>query len=187
MALVLAACGRADSPPQERPALRAAPAPTPSPEAGEYAVAGHNVRLVVEEDACFLGDQTEGGPPTKLKLDLGPPCYLLTWQQRPPRFGHPEGISDGVPVGDVGDVKAWRYGSAQGATTIAVIGDPVPESMRSDRYLREQREGFRCAASVQGVLLLGPKVWLSKKHDRVGPICVEIGIDQKVFWMLAHD
>lgn len=156
----------------------AAPAPT------EYLVAGHTLRLVVEGDACVVEREGGAGAAIKLKLDLRPPCHLLTWRQ--PAARPADATSDGIPVGSVGAPMAWRY-PGKGAVVLAVIGDPLPENLRAGSLARlREQQGMRCAASVQGLLLRGETVALSKKREHVGVLCAELGLNEKDFWLLAH-
>lgn len=153
----------------------------------EYRVGKHKINLLTEEDSCLLIHSADGENFEKLKLDLRSPCYLLTWQRLPP-VTHGQGPSDGVAVGGVGDPLAWQYQSAKGAITLAVIGDPVPEKIRSGKaYESRLKQGYRCASSMQGVLLRGDKARLSKKREHVGVFCVESGVDEKDFWLLSHE
>jgi hypothetical protein len=154
----------------------------------KYTVGRHQISLLVEADACLLAHGIDGKNIETFKLDLRPPCYLLTWQRPPPQLGDRKGPSDGVPVGEIGDPVAWRYRSAQGAIALAVIGDPVPDDMRlSKAYKFRQEQGYRCASSMQGVLLQGDKARLSKKRENVAIFCVESGAEEKDFWMLSHE
>ena len=83
---------------------------------------------------------------------------------------------------------AWRYQSAQNATVVAIIGDAISEQQRANPIVGKRlAAGLRCAPSIQGVLLTPTAASLSKKQDRVGVLCVEAGVDEKTFWMLAHD
>lgn len=183
--ILLAICSPAELLAEDRPVLPVAP--TSSGEPAEYAINGHRIQLLEENGACLVRHRRAGGMPATLKLDLEPPCYLLTWRRQPPRRAAAEGLSDGVAVGAVGDIMAWRYPGAKGVTAIAVIGDPVPDGMRGDLFMRRQREGLRCVASVQGVRILGETVRLAKKRQRVGVLCAELGLEEKAFWMIAHD
>lgn len=153
---------------------------------GRYDVAGHWVSVLEDATSCWLLHTDERNSTQRLRLSLRPPCYLLTWQAHPPRTS-PDGVSDGEPVGKVGDPIAWRYRSAKGAIVIGVIGDDIPSEVRSSRYVRERAEsGYRCAGSLQGVLLVGNKARVSKKREDAGVFCVEVQPDEKDFWMLAH-
>jgi hypothetical protein len=162
-----------------------ASAPDTASAPTEYLVAGHGLRLVVEGDACVVEGERGTGAAIKLKLDLRPPCHLLTWRQLPARPA--DQTSDGVPVGSVGAPMVWRYPRAAGVMVLAVIGDPLPENLRASNLsrLREQ-QGMRCAASVQGILVRGETVELSKKREHVGVLCAELGLSEKDFWILAH-
>jgi hypothetical protein len=150
----------------------------------EYLVAGHTLRLVVEGDACVVEREGGAGAAIKLKLDLRPPCHLLTWRQPPARPA--DATSDGVPLGSVGAPMAWRY-PGKAVAVLAVIGDPLPEKLRAGSLARlREQQGMRCAASVQGLLLRGETIALSKKREHVGVLCLELGLNEKDFWLLAH-
>jgi hypothetical protein len=154
----------------------------------EYNVAGHRIRLLVEEGGCWLTHRAEGKGLKRFKFDLNPPCYFLTWQRSPPQRTGAEGVSDGLPLGNIGDPIAWRYRSAKGVIAVAVIGDLIPDDIRSSSlYKSRQQQGYRCASRKQGILFLGNRAWLSKKSESAGLFCVESGVEEKDFWMLAHE
>ena len=82
---------------------------------------------------------------------------------------------------------AWRYPGKPGVVVLAVIGDPLPENLRASSLARlREQQGMRCGASVQGILLRGETVELSKKREHVGVLCAELGLSKKDFWLLAH-
>jgi hypothetical protein len=162
----------------------ASPAHTAAPPA-EYLVAGHRLRLVVEGDVCVVEGERGTGAAIQLKLDLRPPCHLLTWRQPPARPA--DQTSDGVPLGSVGAPTAWRYPGKAGVVVLAVIGDPLPENLRASSLARlREQQGMRCTASVQGILLRSETVELSKKREHIGVLCAELGLNEKDFWLLAH-
>jgi hypothetical protein len=123
-----------------------------------------------------------------LALDLAPPCYVLVWNAPPPRLPGGRSESGGLPIGSVGEVMAWKYPTASGTTVLAVIGDPVLPSGPTDE-LHETRKAqkFRCAGSLQGVKLTAAGATLSPKRAQASVYCVETALDEKDFWMLAHD
>jgi hypothetical protein len=153
----------------------------------EYLVAGHSLRLVVEGEVCVVEGERGTGGAVKLTLDLRPPCHLLTWREPPPRLA--DKASDGLPLGSAGAPMAWRYPGKAGAgvVVLAVIGDPLPEHLRASSLARlREQQGMRCGASVQGILLRGETVELSRKREHVGVLCAELGLNEKDFWLLAH-
>jgi len=163
----------------------AASAPPAAASPTEYLVAGHGLRLVVEGDDCVVERERGTGAAIKLKLDLRPPCHLLTWRQPPARPA--DRTSDGVPLGSIGAPMAWRYPGKARVVVLAVIGDPLPESLRASSLARlREQQGMRCGASVQGILLRGETIELSKKREHVGVLCAELGLSEKDFWLLAH-
>jgi hypothetical protein len=162
--------------------------PSPVLSTPEYSVAGHQIRVLVEEGGCWLTHRAAGKGLERLKFNLHPPCYVLTWQRPPPQRADAEGVSDGLPLGNIGDPIAWRYRSAKGVIAVAVIGDPLPDDIRSSSlYKSRQQQGYRCASRKQGVLFLGNKARLSTKRENAGLLCVESGVEEKDFWMLAHE
>jgi hypothetical protein len=161
---------------------KAAPSPPASPE---YAIAGHRLRLVITGETCAIEHRTEDSAPTLMLLNLRAPCYLPTWRQAPPERAGRAGF-DGAPVGAAGDPMAWRYADRR-AVVIAVIGDPVPDDLRSGRLYRlRARQGLHCGASVQAVLVQTGDVQPSKKREQIGVLCNELGLGEKDFWLLAH-
>jgi len=151
----------------------------------EYMVAGHILRLLTPEGACIIElDKPGTSQRSELRLDLRPPCYLLTWRHEPADTGLAAAEMEGTAVGQLGDPMAWRYPQA---LVVAVIGDPVPESLRSSAsYKLRHDQGLHCASSIRGVLIGEEGVWLSKKREHVGIFCAELGLDEKEFWLLAH-
>jgi hypothetical protein len=164
-----------------QPAASAANTASPA----EHLVEGHRLRLVVEGDVCAVERAPGNGAAVRLKLDLRPPCHLLTWRQPPARTT--DQTSDGVPLGSVGAPVAWRYPGKAGVVVLAVIGDPLPDNLRASSLFRlREQQGMRCSASIQGVLLRSGTVELSKKREHVGVLCAELGLNEKDFWLLAH-
>ncbi|HEY0715053.1 MAG TPA: hypothetical protein VGF45_20395 [Polyangia bacterium] len=163
----------------------------PSATARErHIVGGHAVSLVSEGHTCVLVHRPPGAVADArergLPLDLTPPCHFLVWRvQPPPRAGAP---SDGVSLGTVGAPMAWRYKSANGTIVLGVVGDPLSNQQKADPIIaRRVAAGLRCAPSLQGVFLTGKVATLSKKRTGGQVHCVEAGLDEKTFWMLAHD
>jgi hypothetical protein len=152
-----------------------------------YPIAGHTLRLETNDQGCWLIDRVKPDDEKRFKLDLQPPCYLLMWLKRPPGSGLKN--ADGVAVGDVGQPMAWRYRSAGGATALAVIGDPaVPQPEPDSLYQSRKRAGLHCTGSLQGIKLRGPRVRLQQKSgEGLGLYCQELGIEEKGFWLIAHD
>ena len=155
--------------------LRAQSFPSP-----HYAAGDETFRLSVTENSCAI---EQAGAARRLVLDLRPPCYFAVWRNPPPRMK----ASGPSPVGGVGDPTAWRYGGKRNMTVVAVIGDPVPDRMCSDPICRSrQAQNFHCGASLQAVLLRKGRITLSRKRAQAGVFCVETGLDEKDFWLLAH-
>jgi hypothetical protein len=151
----------------------------------KYHVAGHVLRLVTNGEACVVEHHGGNAETVKLILNLHPPCYFLTWQRPPSRASHAG--KDGVPIGSVGDLIAWRYDGAKGAIALAVIGDPAPDTLRSSNLYRlREQQGMHCGSSVQGILLRASEIQLSTKREHAGLFCAELGLEEKDFWLLAH-
>jgi hypothetical protein len=142
---------------------------------------GSVLRLVTSNDFCAIEQSLQGGQTRRLMLDLRPPCYLPIWRNAPPR--NVAGTSR--PLGATGDIAVWQYGK-NNTTVVAVIGDPVPERMCPDGSCRAPlRQNFRCGGSLQAGLLRGRQLARSAKRGP-GVFCVETGLDEKEFWLLAH-
>ena len=144
------------------------------------------VQLVSTATACYLDHwaaNSDGGPRRRLTLGVVPPCHVLMWNDTPPRTSVSKGTSEGAPVGQKGDVRAWQYPSMRRTTVFIVIGDPVSEE---EWAMRPKLRGLRCAKRSQAILLQAGDVALSKNIE-TGFACVESGADEKVFWMFAHD
>jgi hypothetical protein len=190
VALVLLGAGCEPRPQPERatPAGSASVDTQREPERSrEYAVGDHVLRLVVTSDSCTIEHRSAKSAMREVALDLRPPCYLLTWLQQPPQSNATADVSDGQPVGGTGDPMALRYASAGGVVTLAIIGDTIPQELREGSlYQLREQQGLRCAASVQAVLLDTDQIQLSKKRERIGVLCVELGLEERDFWLLAH-
>ncbi len=123
----------------------------------------------------------------KLKLELRPPCYLLTWQHAP--VSKKSSISGGHAVGTAGDVMTWRYPNNKKLDSIAmVIGDPIPAAEVASK-LGQLRANFRCGTSLQGVAFdrkASAPARLTSVDKNSGITCVEQGLDEKAFWLMAH-
>lgn len=158
-----------------------------SQSAAQYVVAGHVVRVLGEEgQACQFHYKPVGSQAafSVQNLNLLAPCYLLLWQIEPARK-RPGNAA--VPVGKIGAPLAWRYASAKNALTLAVIGDPVGDNLRqSALYRLRQAQNMHCAGSVQGILIRANQVNVSQVRGQVGVLCLETGMDEKDFWLLAH-
>jgi hypothetical protein len=151
----------------------------------EYVVDKWKIKIVDDGATCELDYGSDSGARRVLALDLTPPCYLLLWQSSTLRKANAER----APVGNDGDPMAWRYKDKSGDTlAIAVIGDPVPEMLRSGVHFgRAERERYHCAGSAQGVLFRKDVVKTVTKRNQVGVFCVEVPIDEASFWLTAHE
>jgi len=185
-AVPVASGGRDGSRPDDA-ATRAVAEPTktppPAPETG--ALEGQTFRLDSAEGTCRL-TVSGRGEEKSLSLDLTPPCHFLIWQHPPPRSAG--GPSNGAPVGAVGDPVAWRYAGKRAVAVMAVIGDPMAEGLAKDPVWEQRvKAGFRCAGNVQGILVRkAGAVTTTKKRGSAGALCVEVGMDEKDYWLLAH-
>ena len=155
----------------------------------EYQILGLHFQLLVDQLTCTLvQDGPEGGdqPSQRLRLDLTPPCYIMTWHRPPPHRGDPTGVSDGIPVGTIDQPKAWKYPSARSAIVFVIIGDPVPDALRKGSPDRAA-QGYHCASSFQGAIVRDAHVSLTRKRERAGLYCAEFDIEEKSYWLLAHN
>jgi hypothetical protein len=185
-AVPVAGGGRDGTRPNEAATRVSEPAP-PAPET--VALEGQTFRLHADEGNCRLVVSGRGEEKS-LRLDLIPPCHFLVWQHPPPRTAG--GPSNGAPVGAVGDPVAWRYAGKQAVAVMAVIGDPMAEGLAKDPVWQQRiKAGFRCAGNVQGILVRKADagtttVTTTKKRGSAGALCVEVGMDEKDYWLLAH-
>ena len=114
----------------------------------------------------------------------------MTWQHPPPRSAG--GPSNGTPLGKVGAPVAWRYppgrDTKRAIAVMAVIGDPMAEALAKDPVWKERVSvGFHCAGNVQGILVTAAgEVATTRKRSSAGALCVEVGMDEKDYWLLAH-
>jgi hypothetical protein len=181
------------APPAERDAVQ-----PPDADGAELGVGDHRVQLQVRAGGCRLASTTAGAAPQEIDLELRPPCFILPWNRHPARGGDSKASSDAVAVGEQGDPMAYRYPSAGNATAIAVIGDPVPDELwrnlpDTPEQLRARKQTTHCASRLQGVVLTVEgarlsKSWISKRGGAEPRLlCTEGGLDEKDFWLLAHD
>jgi hypothetical protein len=143
------------------------------------------------DGVCYLESRVRGNKEAtgQLRLGLTGPCFLLTWQHNPVAIKSE--ISGGTPIGNMGDLMAWRYQRSKvlASTTIAiVIGDPVATAEQSSS-LSGVRASYRCGVSLQGVSLEKDSSRLPRMlgvEKNTGTYCVEQGVDEKLFWLLAN-
>ncbi len=156
-----------------------APKPSALPPPAEYEVEGHRFALVVEHDACYISPHYSRGRDARLPLGFPPPCHLLLWRQPPP-IEHPK---DAAPLGQLGDPMAWKFSGRQPVVALVVIGGPISERQKAKRPHAKDTE---CASRTRGLLLQGQSLKLSK---RTGDsfVCTTSGLDEKDFWLFAHE
>jgi hypothetical protein len=114
-----------------------------------------------------------------MRTDLRSPCYFMTWTEAPG-----PGTEDGKPVGQKSELRAWRYRDKKGAVFLALIGDPVSPAT-TQRWGRSF-PGSRCGESIQGVVVRKEGVEIGQKNGGGRVYCVETGMEEKNFWLLAH-
>ncbi|WP_338845792.1 hypothetical protein V8J88_18955 [Massilia sp. W12] len=154
----------------------------------EHQIAGYRIRLhSTDGQACqveYHSPQAKGEA-RMLALDLQAPCRLLTWQGPPPRkTGGPKSAQ---ALGKRGEAQAWRYPDAGNVIALAVIGDaPDAALQNSSLYRLRQSQGMHCAGSLQGLLLYPAEIKTSAVQRQSGVFCLEIGLEEKNFWLLAH-
>ncbi|MEJ2328202.1 MAG: hypothetical protein P8Y25_15980 [Chromatiaceae bacterium] len=155
----------------------------PGTENDVFSVAGRDMTLVAYNNQCAVLPKGENAD--QVLLDLEPPCYVLMWSAAPPEAD--TNFSDGIPVGTVGEVMAWRYPGAGDIVVTAIIGDAVPEHLQGSEDERMlTRRGWHCRGSVQALVVDGLHVRAGTKRAGVGLICAESGMDEKGYWLLAH-
>lgn len=153
----------------------------------EVTIEGRRFRLDGDGRSCVFRSLDDGLSPRSLPLDLTPPCYIMSWSRPPPRAVAGQGPSQGVPVGEAGGPALWRYPDLGMVAVLAVIGDPVSPPLAGDSVSTVRAaHGYHCAGSVQGVLFRKGTLARSPKRANVGELCVEVGMDEKGYWLLAH-
>jgi len=153
----------------------------------DYNVEGHALRLVTTKDACILEHHLGTTEMSRLTLKLHPPCYMVTWNKNPPPRNSTPDLSDGLPLGAVGEPMGWRYASAGSALVLAVLGDAISqEAASSNEYRVRKKKDFHCASSIQGILISKKQVSLTAVRANVGIFCAELGLEEQDFWLLAH-
>lgn len=160
----------------------------PSSAIPEYTMSGHTFRVAATANVCTLVHSIGDSATSNLQLDLEPPCYLLTWHHAPPKGKSDPSISDAEPVGKIGEPMAWRYGSTEVTIALVVLGDsPKPDILSSNLYRLRSRQGIQCAPSLQGIRIRDNAVSLSPARKHVGLFCEDLGVEERDFWLLAHD
>jgi hypothetical protein len=165
-------------------------APIASAQAITATVALASRSLAVSQDGgrCVLTIVGKGaaGSSQVVPLDLREPCQLVVWQAD--AFKGPKAASGGVRIGADGEAMAWRYASAKNVTVAMVMGDAISEAAKSQRPNLAQM-GF-CAANRQALLLpddVAAPVRVLPKSSSPRVICARFGVDEKDFWLAAHD
>jgi hypothetical protein len=143
---------------------------------------GHRLELRSGDATCTLLHRAPTTPePESIELGMAPPCYFLIWIDDPPRRADANGVSDGIPIGHKGQVRAWKYPSAGNAVTVIVVGGPTT-STRAKRW-----PAAHCAGGARALLLQHDRLRLSKTAYSNELFCVEGGVDEKTFWIFAHE
>jgi hypothetical protein len=147
----------------------------------EYQIDGHRIALTLRDGACFVSAKSPANQnsTTLLRLGMRPPCFFVTWRQPAPT----ERPSGATPVGDVGNPMAWRFAGPASVTVLAFIGEPVSEQQWAKR---PKLRGAQCGSRTQGLRLHDGKAELTKRILE-GFACIERGLDEKDFWLFAHE
>jgi len=147
-----------------------------------FSVAGMELTLTTSGQKCAVSIPGSSEP---VLLDLDLPCHVMFWSTDPPeRAGEPSG---GLSVGGKGDAMAWRYPDVGSEAVVAVLGDPVVEHIRtSDEFAEWLAMGWRCSGSLQALHVGDAKIEAGSKREGIGAVCVERGLDETGFWLLAH-
>lgn len=144
--------------------------------------------LDVQDGQCSVSIIAPGNSVEQLRTELKPPCYLVRWLRPPPSGDRDQSVSDGRPIGAVGDLMAWRYGGEDGSIAIAVLGDPIPDRLKAGSlYKVRQQQGMNCVSSVQGIVISNNRSRLSTKRAQTGIYCAELGLEEKDFWLIGHE
>ena len=145
-------------------------------------VQGHELSLSPTPGPCVVSQRAGGARVARrITLALEGPCFFVSWVRPPPPPPGPGSVSDGVPLGAKGDVRAYSYGN--GVSVVVVLGNPVaPEDA-------ERARGYTCAGGSQAILLQGSEGRASKRIIESGRVqCVEWGgPDEKEFWLFGHE
>lgn len=150
-----------------------------------YSLAGYALKLIATGDKCAIEYQNGTNAPTRLSLDMAPPCYLPVWRQPLPQPRRKSHATDVLPVGEIGAPIAWRH--PRGRTLFAVLGDPMPpDQVSSKLYQTRLAQNMHCTSSMQGVWVLKNRLELAALRKDIGVVCVELGLEEKDFWLLAH-
>lgn len=132
-------------------------------ETEEFTVSGH--RLELERDQCVLSVLGADSTQSTLKLEMKPPCF----------FSRSEG-----------EIQTYAFEDVGVDSVLIVVGTPVPND-DIDKWNLSDKEAQRCGAQHQGVVISESTVALSQRVSTGGVACRDYGIDQKEFWMYAHD
>jgi hypothetical protein len=161
--------------------------PVPRIASTTYELDSLPIRLESNAESCWIaaGSAAEA---VRVDLDLTPPCYALRWQGEVD-LPSPD-VSDGVPVGQPGNVAAWRYTEPVPFTVFAVVGDPIPEDSglrKSRKYKQVAGRQPPCVSSIQGVLVKQGRFSTRTPLARRGIFCPDTVPPQPTYWILSHD
>ena len=172
----------------EAPNASASAVATSATAAAPVVLANRSIAVSQDAGRCVLTIASSGAPGSSqvIALDLREPCQLVVWQAD--SFKGPKAASGGVRVGADGEAMAWRYPSAKNVTVAMVMGDAISEAAKAQRPNLAQL-GF-CAANRQALLLpddVAAPLRVRPKGDSPRVICARFGVDEKDFWLAAHD
>jgi len=101
---------------------------------------------------------------SRMTLEPKPPCV----------FAQNEG----------GRLRAFAYPDVKVDAALMVIGAPLSEEEREKRRLPAD---LFCGTEAQGILIKGGVARASKTTQSQGMVCATSGVDEKRFWMFAHE
>jgi len=129
----------------------------------ETAIAGYKLAIIEDDGKCELFYQGEKGS-GKLPLGPQPPCRFLT------QAG--------------GTLEFYAYSDVKVKALLVIVGTPkkpdptIPVTMKKNYY---------CGDEIQGVLIRGDGVYITKLVMDAGLACTNLGLDEKFFWIFAHE
>lgn len=136
--------------------------PRPSAELTRATVGDVKVSIEEQEGRCVLRIEGEGAAST-LPLAPKPPCAFVHDKK--------------------GRLQTFRYEDVGVDATLIVLGTPADEPTRTDANIPGD---VYCGTVSHGVLVSDGRVQLSQKPLEGLLACATYGLDEKVFWQLAH-
>jgi hypothetical protein len=129
----------------------------------ETIIAGYKLTIVEHDGKCELVFQGEKGT-GKLPLGSKPPCRFLTERG--------------------GKVQSYSYSDVKVKAILLVIGT---QTKPEEQIPATRNKNYYCGDVNRGVIIRYDGVFVTKLTDRGYNMCTNLGAEEKIFWLFAHE